>query len=116
MRCLNCRSKLVRFNKGIATVYRCESCNCLFRFNRQSESLIPMGVCESVGQVREEIPPIRVAEEVYIDNSDHEFYLEQGVVIGRDHGHYRVKFCSLDKRINGRMLWVPAHWVKVLGI
>jgi hypothetical protein len=116
MRCLRCKSKLMHFNKGITTVYRCVSCNCLYRFNRQSELLIPMGVCESIGQVKENIPPISLGKEVYIDNLEHEFCLEQGIVIGRDHGHYRIKFCSLDKRINGKKIWVPTHWVKILDI
>lgn len=58
------------------------------------------------------IPPIKEGAHVYIDNKEHEFFLERGKVEQRDHCHYRVRFSSLDKKINGKLLWVPEHWVK----
>jgi hypothetical protein len=60
------------------------------------------------------IPELKLGTLVYINNKEHEFFLELGEVIEKDHEYYRVKFRSLDKRIERKCLWVPSHWVEPL--
>ena len=60
------------------------------------------------------IPPLDVASWVYVDNKEHIFFLEYGIIIGKDHLHYRVKLKSYDEAVNGLFVWLPQHWVKLL--
>lgn len=62
----------------------------------------------------ERLPPIRVGTPIYLNNREHKLFLEQGVVISKDHNHYRILVNSLDVDWNGAYLWVPEHWVKEL--
>lgn len=51
---------------------------------------------------------------VYINNKESVLFLEQGIVVGRDHKHCRIKFKSSDPRFNGFLIWIPGHWLRVL--
>ena len=113
MKCLACRSKLrCSHQPKHSRLFYCSSCDRVFRFDQKAEALVPFGVYSSSERVPEDIPPIPVGDMVYVDNREHELFLEQGVVVKRDHAHYRVRFTSLDKSIDGRKLWVPQHWVR----
>lgn len=59
----------------------------------------------------EQISNIRLGAHVYVNNRDHELFLERGTIEGKDHAHCRVKFISTDKRINEKRLWVPNAWL-----
>ena len=54
------------------------------------------------------LPELRVGSEIYINNMEHKFNLEQGVILSKDHRHYKVK-------LSGKIIiWVPEHWVEPL--
>ena len=55
------------------------------------------------------LPELKVGTEIYINNKEHKFNLEQGKVIGKDHRHYKVELIHL-----GKVIWVPEHWVEPL--
>ena len=59
-------------------------------------------------------PEMREGTQVYLNNKEHPFNLEQGEVIARDHRQYRVRFVSQNPTINGKCLWLPEHWVDPL--
>lgn len=72
---------------------------------------------ESAGQFQwpeQILPELREGTQVYLNNREHQFNLEQGVIIDRTHRHYRVKFSSMDDRIADKCLWLPEHWVEPL--
>jgi hypothetical protein len=65
-------------------------------------------------KVPENIPELKLKTPVYINNKEHKLHLEQGVIVEKDHNHYRVKIISTNKEINGKCLWFPQDWIDPL--
>lgn len=61
-----------------------------------------------------DIPPLELKTQVFICNKEHKLFLERGIIVKKDHKHYRLRFSSLDERLNKKCLWVPDHWVDVI--
>src|SRR5512137_2806229 len=58
--------------------------------------------------IKEEIPPMEEGTPIYVNNKESKFFLDIGIVIDRDHLHYRVKLS------NGTQVWMPEHWIRSL--
>lgn len=93
----------------ILSVYYCNNCEKRFKLD-ESEGFVPLFPQKTT--VDE--PPLEIASRIYIDNKEHEFFLEHGIIVQKGYLHYRILFVSLDNKINNRKLWVPEHWVKPL--
>jgi hypothetical protein len=74
----------------------------------QNESL------STKGKQEVEIPKLAVETVVYVTNREHDFFLEIGVIIKKDHKHYRVQFNSQNPKINKKLLWMPEHWIAAM--
>ncbi|MDP1712233.1 MAG: hypothetical protein Q8K86_07230 [Candidatus Nanopelagicaceae bacterium] len=70
-------------------------------------------VVRSSAKMEEDIPSLANGTKVYVDNKEHQFHLAPGVIICKDHGHYRLSLSFNDgKRTRNIEIWVPEHWVK----
>ena len=58
------------------------------------------------------IPELREGTFVFINNKEHPLFLEQGVIVERDHVQYRVKLVSKNTNINDTCIWFPEHWIE----
>ncbi|KKK57843.1 hypothetical protein LCGC14_3050400 [marine sediment metagenome] len=103
--------KLKTWDESVVIPFVCPDCNTFFWIRKQAadELRIEADIEESII-----IPPIVEGTYIYINNKEHEFFLERGTIIKRDHIHYRIKFNSKDHRINNKCVWVPSHWVMVM--
>ncbi len=61
-----------------------------------------------------EIPPLAKSTQIFITNKEHKLFLERGIIVNKNHAHYRVMFKSKDKKLNDKCLWIPEHWVDVV--
>lgn len=59
-------------------------------------------------------PELREGTLVYINNKEHPLFMEQGMIVSRDHVHYRIKIVSTNSAINNTCLWIPEHWIDPL--
>jgi hypothetical protein len=78
----------------------CERCSAIYWAEGcvENVTLRPKGVDE-------QIPPLLEYTKVFVVNREHKRYLEPGMIIARDHIHYRVKFKD------GTNTWMPSHWI-----
>lgn len=111
MKCPACKYKLLR-SYIEPVVYYCDKCDFLYKFSERAESLVPFGRLMPRDRMSVKIPEIPEGTPIYVDNLQHKFHLEQGIVIKRDHEHYRVKLCDMDSTTT--FVWLPRHWVKML--
>lgn len=88
----------------------CPHCYDFYWVRKATEEIVKIQVAHS--QVPVKIPEIPEGVSVYIDNKEHKFHLERGIIIERDHCFYKVKFKSHDKKLDGIKTWIPEHWVK----
>jgi len=56
--------------------------------------------------LKEEIPELEEGTEVFLIHRDHKYHLEPGVIVARDHKHYRIKFRD------GKVIWFPDNLVQ----
>lgn len=59
----------------------------------------------SASFTKESIPPLIEYTKVFVINRQHVKHLEPGIIIARDHIHYRIRFDDNKK------IWMPAHWI-----
>ena len=85
----------------------CQKCEKMFWVKMRNEALVIVPTTMPV-----EIPPLEVGTRVYLDNREHEFHLSPGIVVDKDHIHYRVKISYYSGETRHTVLWVPQHWVK----
>jgi len=84
-----------------------ECSNCLVLYWGEVFSDIEKSVISETKQfLKEEIPELEEGTEVFLIHRDHKYHLEPGVVIDRDHKHYRIKFHD-DK-----VIWFPSNLVQ----
>lgn len=104
--CPSCENPLCRSNQADnISLFYCDRCHTSFH--------MVDNILKST-KVEEQLPSLEVATRVYIDNKEHPFFLEHGLVTDVDHVHYRVMMISQNSDINGRRIWFPEHWVKAL--
>ena len=109
MNCPECNGEsiIVKWQEVPSEVGYCPICDRIFILNADETLIIrPNGV-----HAETEIPELPINTHVFIINKEHKFFLERGVVVEKDHKHYRIKFISLNKDIHDKMLWVPDHWI-----
>lgn len=63
-------------------------------------------------QIEVDLPPLPEGTQIMINNKEHKFYLEQGLVIKKDHKFYCIELISQDEHVHQRRVWVPVHWVE----
>lgn len=89
--------------------FRCHICGLVYVI-----SIEPQGpVVETLnmrsfpdGLIKSNITEMVIGTPVYISSCDSPLYLEQGEVTDKKHKHYKIKFISCDKRIDGKCLWM----------
>ena len=87
----------------------CQKCGEMFWVKMINEAIIPKE------KVKEKIPPLKIGSKVYLNNKEHKLHLSPGMVIDKDHIHYRVKLRWHDGQKTRRtVLWVPEHWIKCM--
>ena len=57
-------------------------------------------------EIQEEIPKLPEGTEVLLIHRDHPYHLEPGIVIKRDHKHYRIRFRD------GKVIWFPENLIE----
>ena len=65
------------------------------------------GELVSKSGMKPQIPELPNGTPVYISSEDSPLFLEQGKTTARKHKHYKVKFISCNKKIDGKCLWMP---------
>jgi Zn-finger nucleic acid-binding protein len=63
-------------------------------------------------KIYEILPELREGTIVYINNKQHHLFLEKGIVSQRNHRYYRIQLISSDKKLNGKQMWFPEHWIE----
>lgn len=89
----------------------CGSCDYFFWIKRTADATETLTLQVGEFKPKPDIPPLPLKTPVFINNRDHEFFLEQGIIVKKDHKHYRIRFKSEDTRLNGKCLWFPADQV-----
>ena len=116
MNCPDCDGSLKQISVSRSKFFLASCLNCSALFLVDSETLTTVHretihICE---QIPENIPPLELGTAVIIINKQHSLFLDQGVIEEKKHLHYRIKMISVDKKLNGFLLWVPHHWVQEL--
>lgn len=111
MKCPKCSGRLHRSKVPKPIILYCDVCDVLYRWSESAEGVVPFGRLCLSQRNSIMIPELKEGTKVYIRCKDHRLFLEQGVVVNRDHEHYRVRFVSLDKDIDGKMIWFPRQSV-----
>jgi hypothetical protein len=98
----------------------CKICKLIFMFDKATSGVVCV---DSASDKREPpvprpnkiiLPPLPMGTPIYVVNKEHPLFLEQGVVSGVKHLHYRVKMVSMNKKLHGSFLWIVEHWVREL--
>lgn len=79
----------------------CDKCGLILLYKPIEET-----TCCNINFQPQSETDLDVMSWVYICNRDHSFYLRVGLIVDKDHVHYRVQFENGDKT------WVPFHWVE----
>ncbi len=88
----------------------CESCDTLYCAKLSGPDGDATVVLEEDGhqEFEEEIPELPIGSPVILKNTDHPLHEVSGIVVDKDHKHYRVEF-DLDSKI---ILWCPEEWIE----
>jgi hypothetical protein len=106
MLCPSCKGQLRQSNQSEdISIYYCYYCDANYHFVNNIFERIDVDV---------KLPELEIATRVYVDNKEHDFFLEHGIITQIAHIHYRVKMVSRNKEINGKQIWFPEHWIKAL--
>ncbi len=88
----------------------CQKCGELFWIKRTNETMI-MTVHDN--KMKTKMPPLKIRTKIYLDNKDHKFYLSPGMIVAKDHVHYRVKLYYRENSMTKHtFLWCPESWIK----
>jgi hypothetical protein len=122
MQCPDCHKDAieVRWDEVPFKVGYCSICNITFLLDGDDVVTYKFDVDKENGQATREqlvdktenIPELHIGTPIYVDNKEHQFFLEFGWIVDKTHEHYRVEFHSCDERINGKKLWMPSHWIE----
>ena len=89
----------------------CKACDYFFWIRKTADVSETITIESTYTKHDTDIPPLPLKTAIYISNKEHKFFLEQGIIIKKDHKHYRIKFISQNEKIRDKCLWVPDHWV-----
>ena len=102
--------ELDTWDDSLAHPCYCGKCSYFFWMTRTAD--VSETIIIELQKPREaDIPPLKLKTTIYVNNEEHEFFLEQGIIVKKDHKHYRIKFRSTDKRLDGKCVWMPDHWI-----
>lgn len=65
---------------------------------------------EKFKKPEEKVPKLEIGTQIIVMITNHELSMEQGVILEKSHIHYKVKFTSLNPKINNATFWIPEHW------
>lgn len=102
--------------EAFASIY-CKHCGFVSIIDKMTNELIQQEALSLETKPRQnvdQIPPLDLQTQVYINNREHQLFLEQGVIVDKQHLHYRVKIVSCNESLNNVKIWIPEHWVRQL--
>ena len=116
MKCPDCDGELKQIGVSHSKFFLASCGNCSEIFLIDSETLTTIHretihICE---RIPEDIPPLALGTYIIVVNKQHPLFLDQGTIEDKKHLHYRIKMISVDKKMNGFLIWVPHHWVQAL--
>ena len=119
-RCPGCskisEQDLLTWGNSLIIPFNCPYCDTFYWLEKQvhqdnTETEVTYSITDTQPSWSAQIPEIELGIDVYITNAEHEFHLERGVIVDKDHVHYRVLFTSQDERLDNKKVWVPENWV-----
>lgn len=113
MICPECKNRVQDYNctelsdDKIAIICpHCESLSVVRNGNTET-----LNINQKYTQIKLDYGDLNLEDEILIINREHECFLDAGKIIKKDHMYYRIEIKSTNEKFNGRVMWVPHHWV-----
>jgi endogenous inhibitor of DNA gyrase (YacG/DUF329 family) len=90
----------------------CKTCQLVLMIDLKTNKVVYVEtITDEERKPKIEMPELPLKSKVYINNKQHQMFLEQGVIEQKDHMYYRIRLISCEEKWNGTLMWVPYHWV-----
>lgn len=88
-------------------IIKCDYCDQIYFLKPDTETLLFLGS----NTIKENIPEMMLGTPVFVSDRDNALFLEQGTIKDKKHKHYKIKFISCNKKINGSCMWLFDEFV-----